>query len=283
MQRAYAFMIDDLYLKPKRNGLPALPHLVRTLLTLALAALFAASCALTAAAQADNGITQPLDGETVSGVVVVTGTAVHPDYLRYELSFRYVSSPTADWIVFAEGSEPVNQGTLAVWDTTVGRDVGSPVFPDGRYQLRLRVVRTDYNYDEYFVSDLIVANDTPVEATPTGTAPAESTPAVPEAGQTAVFQQPTPLPSLTPFPTPTTPAVSTNSAASPAATITSEGSGGVLDSLAAVEVGRFGRAFWLGVRVTGLLFAALAGYLLLRGLFRWIWRWAWRQKNQRNR
>ena len=45
-------------------------------------------------------------------------------------------------------------GPLAIWDTTVGREINAPVWPDGRYRLRLRVVRTDYNYDEYFVTDL---------------------------------------------------------------------------------------------------------------------------------
>jgi len=281
MQRQYAYMIDSLYLKLKRIKLPALLRLIMSLLTFAV--LAQGSLPRTAVpivgAQAANGIIQPGSGETVSGVVNVIGTAVHPDYLRYELAFRHVSDPTADWIVFAEGSEPVNQGTLAVWDTTVGRDVGTPVFPDGTYQLRLRVVRTDYNYDEYFVTNLVVANDGP---TPTPTTPAASTPdlaTIPAAAETAVFQQPTALPSLTPFPTPTLPAVPSSSETAVGSNAPLEENNGVLDQLASVDTGRFGRAFWQGVRLTGLIFAALFLYLLLRGLFRWVWRRYWQQKN----
>src|SRR5690606_38746586 len=69
-----------------------------------------------AAAQAPNGISSPPEGETVSGIVLVEGTATDPAFLRYELAFNR----GADWIVFAEGTRPVQQGTLAVWDTTVG-------------------------------------------------------------------------------------------------------------------------------------------------------------------
>lgn len=262
--------------------MPALLRCILSLLTFALLAKNSLwSTAVPAVwAQAANGIQQPASGETVSGVVVVVGTAVHPDYLRYELAFRNVSNPTADWVVFAEGSEPVSQGTLALWDTTVGRDAGLPVFPDGLYQLRLRVVRQDYNYDEYFVTDLVVANDSPTP-TPSAAAATPALAATPAAGETAVFQQPTALPSLTPFPTPTRPAAPV--AAGETAVIDGQQlaeNAGVLDQLAAVDVGRFGWAFWQGVRLTGLIFAGFALYLLLRELFRWVWRRYWRQKKQ---
>ncbi|MCA9960989.1 MAG: hypothetical protein KC443_18240, partial [Anaerolineales bacterium] len=105
-----------------------------------------------------NGITQPTSGAAVSGVVTVTGTAVDPNYLRYELAFRAESGTAGDWVVFAEGDQPIQNGILAIWDTTIGRNVNAPVWPDGRYQLRLRVVRTDYNYSEYFVTGLIISN-----------------------------------------------------------------------------------------------------------------------------
>jgi hypothetical protein len=274
-------MNDRVYLKRKDTGLPPLLRLVIALLTLSLMLKVPG-----VRAQGANGITQPVSGETIAGVVTVQGTAVHPDYLRYELAFRYVSNPTADWIVFAEGSQPVTNGTLAVWDTTVGQAIGAPVFPDGRYHLRLRVVRTDYNYDEYFATDLVVANSGPTPtSTPDPAATGEPTPVVaPPAGATAVFQQPTPLPSLTPFPTSTPPAAPENPGlgavdglpGSPA-----DASAGLLAQVAAIDVGQFGRAFWQGVRLTGLLFAALALYLLLRALFRWAWRRLWRARTDR--
>ncbi|MBK8988932.1 MAG: hypothetical protein IPM39_23150 [Chloroflexi bacterium] len=281
-------MMKHLYLKRKRMVLPALYRLVIPLLTLAVLAMGAPGQLVVQPvwAQSGNGITQPVSGETIAGVVRVMGTAVHPDYLRYEMAFRHVSDPTADWIVFAEGSLPVNQGTLAVWDTTIGRDVGAPVFPDGRYQLRLRVVRADYNYDEYFVTDLVVANaDVTPTATPTattdGAAPALAT--TPTAGETAVFQQPTALPSLTPFPTPTPPAAPANpGSGAVSAPQDAAVTGGVFDQLAGIDGGRFGRAFWQGARFTALIFGGLALYLLLRAFFRWLWRSYWQRPQKRD-
>lgn len=232
------------------------------------------------AAQPQNGITAPAEGETLSGVIIVTGTAVHPDYLRYELAFLNEANQAAGWIVFAEGSERVVDGTLAVWDTTVGHNVGAPVFPDGRYQLRLRVVKTDYNYDEYFVTGLQISNagptptptldETAVAATGTaGPPPGEVSPA-----ETAVFALPSPLPSLTPFPTPTFPATAVGLPEAAAPDPVQPG-GGVIGQLEAVDTGRFGRAFWQGVEITITIFGMMILYLLFRRLGRWAWRKYW--------
>lgn len=267
-------MLDLFNLKRKEFKLPVLQWL--TFLMLSFVVLMG-QVPGTAAQTPDSGIREPADGDTVSGVVVVRGTAVHPDYLRYELAFLQESNPEAGWIVFAEGSQEVINGTLAVWDTTVGRDIGAPVFPDGRYQLRLRVVKLDYNYDEYFVTNLTVSSDQP---TPTGTpsptnpapaAPVELTSIAPEV--TSSFQQPTPLPSLTPFPTPTPPA--TPAGIATAGPEEDGGSGGVLGTLAAIETGRFSRAFWQGVLLTGAIFAVMVLYLLLRAAARRLWRLMW--------
>lgn len=224
-----------------------------------------------------NEVAAPESDTVVSGVVTVMGTAVHPNFLRYELAFRPESGSEADWIVFAEGSQPVVNGALAVWDTTVGREIGDPVFPDGRYRLRLRVVRTDYNYDEYYVTNVEVANGE-AEATPTGTPP--DIPAT----ATAVFVtvtpgqvRPTPIPSLTPFATPTPPA--------PARPVEEEHTAGtppprgVLPQLVAAPVERIGRGFRLGVQIAVALFVFLLAYLILRAIGRRLWRafWTWRR------
>ena len=112
----------------------------------------------TAMGQGFNQIKEPVAGETISGVLTITGTAAHPDFQRYELAFISDVSGAPGWIVFAEGGQPVPDGVLAVWDTTVGADIGAPVFPDGIYQLRLRVIRHDYNYDEFFVTTITLSN-----------------------------------------------------------------------------------------------------------------------------
>jgi hypothetical protein len=223
-------------------------------------------------AQGRNGITEPAEEDTVSGIVIISGTAVDPSFMRYEVAFRHIAN--RDWIVFAQGDQSVIEGTLAVWDTTVGRET-VPVFPDGTYQLRLRVVRTDYNYDEYFVTNIILSNDEP---TPTPTATInESSPTIASGDSLPGTSQPAggPLPSLTPFPTPLPRATPVNSISRPGDAIgqvNDEERGGVLNQITSVDTGGFSRAFWRGVILVALAFAALAFYLLFRGAFRRIWR-----------
>ena len=102
--------------------------------------IFLAACLLISlwtsisAQQPGNGITEPAAGDTIAGVVVVQGTATDANWLRYELAFRPELASNDDWIVFAEGDQPIVAGTLAIWDTTVGRDNGTPIFPDGSYR-----------------------------------------------------------------------------------------------------------------------------------------------------
>jgi hypothetical protein len=270
-------MVNGAYLKRNRRALPAILQTALVLLTLAI--LTMETAVLPIQAQSENGITEPAAGSEVSGIVTIVGTAVHPDYLRYELAFRNVSNPAADWIVFAGGSEPVVNGPLAIWDTTVGREIGAPVFPDDRYQLRLRVVKTDYNYDEYFVGDLLIVNDEPTP-TPTAEGQEAGSQAVPATlAATAVFQPAQPLPSLTPFPTSTPLPGPVETVVAPIVGGEGEGtSGGLFGQLATIDAGRFGRAFWLGIGVTGFLFGLLALYLLVRAIGRRLWQWYWTER-----
>lgn len=238
-------------------------------------------------AQTPSGISQPANGDTIAGVVEVVGTAVHPNYLRYELAFLQQDVPGAEWIVFAEGSQPVTNGVLAVWNTTVGRDIGSPIFPDGRYRLRLRVVKTDFNYDEYFVTDLTIQNEgptptpTPDETAVALTATAAAIPAQPtgstDSGESS-FQQPTPLPSLTPFPSPTPPPTVVGGTPAAPQPGSNGDDGGLIGQLEAVETDRVGTAFWLGMRLTAVLFLAAGLYLLLRWAARRLWRFYWKTR-----
>ena len=106
-----------------------------------------------------NAISSPSTGSIIAGIITVTGTAIDPEFLRYELSFFQEFNPGAGWIVFGEGNQPVVDGVLTLWDTTVGRNINAPIFPDGAYRLRLRVVRQDFNYDEFFVTNITVQNE----------------------------------------------------------------------------------------------------------------------------
>jgi hypothetical protein len=198
--------------------------------------------------------------------------------LRYELAFYQEFRPGADWIVFAQGDQVVLDGTLAVWDTTVGFP-DTPVFQDGSYRLRLRVVRSDYNYDEYFVSGLVIANEN-TTPTPTATITPTLTTEVRPLSGTALAATARAgvraIPSLTPFPTPSPlalpdsdPLGADNSAGSTA----ERDQTGLLDRLTGIDTSRFSRAFWSGVRIAAFVFAGLAVYWLLRAFFRLIKRY----------
>lgn len=226
-------------------------------------------------AQSGNGITAPTPEDTLSGVVIIEGTANHPQFLRYELAFYQEFNPNAGWIVFAEGEQAVVEGTLAIWDTTIGRQFGAPVFPDGQYRLRLRVVRQDYNYDEYFTTNLVISNDDPTPTptiTPTLTIdPSAATP-IPAEGGSGVGPAPGVLPSLTPFPTPSPNATPVIGAANPAATPIGEERAGIADQISAIDTTPFTNAVWLGIRLVAYAFGALATYLIIRAIGRWLWR-----------
>ena len=243
----------------------------RIILVVAILAGLSLIVARSAYAQAGNGISVPADGDSVSGIVIIQGSAIHPQFLRYELAFLQELRPGADWIVFAQGDQPVQDDILAVWDTTVGQPV-SPVFPDGQYRLRLRVVREDYNYNEFFVSGLSIANlSVTPSPTSTLTTTVQSTPTLPTGSELEATRRAATgiLPTLTPFPTPSPLPIPAGGRPGPTDRAEAdEEQGGLLSRFVDIETSRFGRAFWFGVTVVLYIFAGLALYVLLRGAWR---------------
>jgi hypothetical protein len=212
-------------------------------------------------AQGGNGISSPRDNAVVNGVVLIEGTATDPNFLRYELAFFKEFDPLGDWVVFATGDQPVVNGVLTSWDTTVGRDAGAPFYVDGTYRLRLRVVRQDSNYDEYFVLGISLDNEQELE-TPTATPEADAT-ATPL--PTAVIAVPTDLPTLTPFPTATRrPTAAPDEELSPDETIDSEPGGSILDLDGEFNTEQIKDGLCLGGRLAIVFFVLLAAYYLFR-------------------
>ncbi len=155
----------------------------------------------TTRAQTLGQITSPRDRATVRGLVPVEGSATHPQFQKYEVHYGPEPNPSGEWVPITGSpfTVPVVQGRLGLWDTTV--------IPDGLYSLRLRVVRLDGNYDEYFVRGIQVVNTRPTETptprdTPTLAAPTETPTATPTIviGVPTVAS-PTPKPTDTPLPT----------------------------------------------------------------------------------
>ncbi|GEM_PF-532474 len=113
-------------------------------------------------------ITSPTEGQALSGLVTISGSANHPEFARWELAYGPDPNPNDAWQPFAEGKQPVDNGTIGTWNTSV--------IADGQYALRLRAIRKDSNYSEAFVHGLKVSNSGPV-GTPTSIPPAPTFPA----------------------------------------------------------------------------------------------------------
>lgn len=214
-------------------------------------------------AQDPNGISSPRDNAEVSGQVVIQGTATHAQFLRYELAFFKEFDPLGEWVVFFTGNQPVTNGVLATWDTTVGRDAGTPFYPDGTYRLRLRVVHQDGNYGEYYVLGLSLANEEPTpEPTETGEPGGEATVSpVP----TSAMAIPTELPTLTPFPTATPrPTAVPGAEAAEDEPPPAEGGRPLLGLEGEFDTSRIREGLVTGIRLAILFFAFLAAYWILR-------------------
>jgi hypothetical protein len=177
------------------------------LLALGLLLLVAPTVQLVAAppqgplAQVSGQVSSPRDRATVRGLVPIEGSATHTQFQKYEVHYGPEPNPADQWTPVGRSpfTVPVVQGRLALWDTTI--------IPDGLYSLRLRVVRLDGNYDEYFVRGVQVANTRPTEtptpaATPTRAEPTDTPAPTPTVviGVPTV-SSPTPKPTATPLPT----------------------------------------------------------------------------------
>jgi hypothetical protein len=192
-------------------------------------------------------ITSPRDRAVVRDKVSIRGTATHPEFWKYEVAYGPEPNPGDQWVLMGAVHETqVVDNVLETWDTTL--------LPDGNYSLRLRVVRRDGNYDEYFVREIAVANtlptDTPTpEVTPTPTDTPTPLPPTP----TIVIALPV-LPSPTPQPLPTiAPVIQPTPTPAP--------------SFFNIELPDLGGAFCWGAGAAAFLFLLIGLLALLRRLF----------------
>jgi hypothetical protein len=174
----------------------------RMVASLFLAAVLVALSMLQAPASGAVGqITSPRDRAVVRGLVPIEGTATDASFQKYEIHYGPEPNPGDQWtpIQGSPFTAPLVQGRLGLWDTTI--------IPDGLYSLRLRVVRQDGNYEEFFVRGIQVANALPPETstprpTPTRAGPTQ-TPAPTPTILIAVPTIETPTPRATDTPQPT--------------------------------------------------------------------------------
>ena len=92
-------------------------------------------------------VTSPAEGESLSGIFTVAGAIEFPDFQKYELYLK-----TGDEMLWAATVySPVINGSLAFLDTRT--------FPDGAYQLIVRMVGTDSNYTEFMGPTFFIENE----------------------------------------------------------------------------------------------------------------------------
>ena len=161
-----------------------------------LAAALLSSAALQVPGFAE--LTSPQPGQVVSGLVTLSGTADHPAFNRYELSFAYDEDPTDTWFSIGEPVDTrVIDGRLALWDTST--------ITDGDYSLRLRVWLQDGRSLEAVVPGVHVRNYSTDPVIPTAVPPEagrpQPTPTLP-AAQAGIEAPPEPPPSEPSAPSP---------------------------------------------------------------------------------
>jgi len=239
----------------------------RTIRSALTALLVAVTCVLPAAgapqAQGDQAvILSPADGQQVSGLVPVFGTATATDFARYELAYGPDPNPSDTWTTFATPDMLLVNAQIGLWDANL---------PPGLYQLRLRVFRSDGSIAaEDFANGLIVGTpptETPVP-TPTNVPPAPTFEAetLGTLQPTIVIEQPP-----TPTPAPTLPGSSSAGGESPS----SRRGGG-----AGLDLSRFGSAFVDGATCAVGAFLLLGAMLLARWAFRLIMKQVRGRSNQ---
>jgi hypothetical protein len=103
--------------------------------------------AATAQEMPNVAITSPAQGATVSGIVNVVGSVEFPDFQKYEIFYKMGD----DLFWGATVYTPVENGILARLDTKV--------VADGAYQLIVRQVHSNSQYDDFAGPMITVNND----------------------------------------------------------------------------------------------------------------------------
>jgi hypothetical protein len=95
-------------------------------------------------------ITSPRAGETLRGQIEIQGVMDVPNFASAELGFKFASDPADTWFSIQTFSQPIQNSTIAIWDTTS--------LTDGDYNLRLRVFMQDGTFQDDIVTDLKIRN-----------------------------------------------------------------------------------------------------------------------------
>ena len=84
----------------------------------------------------------PQQNATTSGILDIQGRASHPSFRKWQIDLILDGDPNSA-IFIAVGDRPADA-------TELFTTLDTARYPDGDYQLRLRVVHSNLNYNEYF-------------------------------------------------------------------------------------------------------------------------------------
>jgi hypothetical protein len=235
--------------------------------------------------RAQAGITAPTNGAAVSGDVVIMGTATIDPFQKYELHYKLEPSGNDAYIYFAGATTPVTNGQLGVWQ--------AGGLPPGKYSLRLRVVKNDGNYAEYYTTNISVnqsgaaqepsPSPTSSEPTPTPIPTATFTPAPQPTVAVGQVAQPALETQATPTLTPQVGAVvsgTIGAGGQPLTTTLSVATGGESEESAgnltrelgeALSLNRLRGQFFNGMRISAALFLGVLALYGGKRLFDWVW------------
>ncbi|HLY27279.1 MAG TPA: hypothetical protein VKQ72_13115 [Aggregatilineales bacterium] len=199
-------------------------------------------------------ITAPKEGDSLFGLVTIQGTAANANMQRYVLEFDQQDTGVVQWFPIAGPiTQQVTSGVLGQWNTTT--------VPDGRYEIRLRVVLRDGTVISDVVQNLHVSNKQP---TP-----------LPTALPSPTALQPTALPTAGPSPTPIVqqpPTSTSHPAVIPTviATLIGQSDPGSVPDAPAIAgmIGSIQAAFCNGMLVALVAFALIGGYSVIHNRLR---------------
>lgn len=106
-------------------------------------------------------ITSPKNGETLRGQIEIQGVMDISNFASAEIGFSFASDVADTWFSIQTFSSPIQNSTIAIWDTTS--------LTDGDYNLRLRVFLQDGTFQDVIISNLKIRNQEIPTPTPTQT------------------------------------------------------------------------------------------------------------------
>lgn len=195
---------------------------IKVLLCLVIFTLSAVSLAL--AQSSGPFITSPFGGQALQGLVEVRGSIGEAPITGSSLYFGYTEAEKETWFPLAMSGQPVEEGVLARWDTTM--------MTDGQYDLLLRVDLQDGSQLTAAVRGVRVRNYSPIEAeTPAPVAPDRPT--------LTPYHTRTPVPTATYIPYQPTPAPTNPLRVMPDNLLNSLGSGAIVAVLIFIVLGLY--------------------------------------------